>query len=392
VQLIRIFVSSPGDVQDERDCLDGVVKELNLIYGDFLGLQFRLVKWETDARPGIAEDGQAVLNEQMPNDYEIYLGIMWARVGTPTRRSVSGTVEEFEAAYHRYKTASHLVSILFYFKEAAVPTNVNTEQLRSVQSFRADIESRGVVYWRFSETREFEGQVRIHLHKEAHSWDRRRSTGIGLGMKISGSKGSISADPEVEKMRRVQRLKQMSDLIRQCDAYLQESTQSFSRFASATRVLSDSITSAVKKLSSMMLLDCPDVVAGRKAWNDLSADFDTYNAVSDKEAILYGHSFAQFMKYLSQGMGALLSPESSPQVRKEAESLCANVRSVDGDLAAFMPAISFLKDVFTAGAQSMPIQASTGDRLIQTLDLWTQQLTVNRRIMHEFLSTFTPGK
>jgi hypothetical protein len=52
---IRIFVASPGDVQDERDQLGQVVQELNTTLSALVperGLVLELVKWETHARPG----------------------------------------------------------------------------------------------------------------------------------------------------------------------------------------------------------------------------------------------------------------------------------------------------------------------------------------------------
>ena len=53
-------------------------------------------------QPGLGLDVQQVVTEQIPCDYEVYVGILCTRVGTPTPRALSGTVEEFEDARRRW--------------------------------------------------------------------------------------------------------------------------------------------------------------------------------------------------------------------------------------------------------------------------------------------------
>jgi len=49
INLLRIMVASPGDVQAERDALPAVLAELNRGIADAHGLRLELVRWETDA-------------------------------------------------------------------------------------------------------------------------------------------------------------------------------------------------------------------------------------------------------------------------------------------------------------------------------------------------------
>jgi len=46
-------------------------------------------------------DAQELVSRQVP-DYEIYVGLLCRRLGTPTERALSGTVEEFSDARQRY--------------------------------------------------------------------------------------------------------------------------------------------------------------------------------------------------------------------------------------------------------------------------------------------------
>ena len=76
VQVIRIFVSSPGDVAEERRVLDEVVERINRTDGRALGVRLELWKWEDDMVPQIGPRPQDVVDAQTPADYDVYLGIL----------------------------------------------------------------------------------------------------------------------------------------------------------------------------------------------------------------------------------------------------------------------------------------------------------------------------
>src|SRR4051794_11197900 len=90
------FVSSPGDVATERSVTPRIVSELNGVYLQATGHILWPLMWETMSG-GLGEDPQAVINRQTP-DYDIFVGIVWSRFGTPTKRAGSGTEEEFDRA------------------------------------------------------------------------------------------------------------------------------------------------------------------------------------------------------------------------------------------------------------------------------------------------------
>ena len=78
------------------------------------------MKWETHAYPGISSDAQAVIEKQIGDRYDIFIGLLWVRFGTPTKNAGSGTQQEFEKAYARFQEAPGQIRIMFYFKEAPV--------------------------------------------------------------------------------------------------------------------------------------------------------------------------------------------------------------------------------------------------------------------------------
>ena len=116
-KIIKCFVASPSDVQEERNACDEVVESINRSLGVSLNIRLETVRWEKDAHAAVGTDGQAVINEQLhPEDAAFFIGIFWTRFGAPTPRAESGTQEEFELAYKRWQETKNN-RIQFYFKE-----------------------------------------------------------------------------------------------------------------------------------------------------------------------------------------------------------------------------------------------------------------------------------
>jgi len=152
------------DVSAEREALDRVVKELNLTLGSQFGLRFELVKWETHTHPDAGSDAQAVINSQFDANFDLFIGILWSRVGTETPRAKSGTIEEFEIAHKRKQESPGSITIMMYFKDEALsPSQIDTDQLASLNAFKKRLNELGVLYHSFKSTQEFEETSRIHL-------------------------------------------------------------------------------------------------------------------------------------------------------------------------------------------------------------------------------------
>lgn len=161
VKRIRVFVASPGDVIKERESLKSVVHELNTTIAPYKGLVLELVKWETHATPDMGR-AQGVINSQI-GKYDIFIGLMWKRFGTPTGKAESGTEEEFRLAYDEWKNTKS-IRILFYFCQAPfMPrTMAETLQIQKVIEFHEELLSLGLT-WEYSDSNEFPNVVRPHL-------------------------------------------------------------------------------------------------------------------------------------------------------------------------------------------------------------------------------------
>jgi hypothetical protein len=204
-RVLRIFVASPGDVTVERQSLVKVITELNMtlsVLAPDTGIVLELVRWETHAAPGLGEDPQAVINTYI-DDYDVFIGVMWQRFGTPTQRASSGTEEEFDRAYRRWQESRDF-PVLFYFcqKAVAIPrTTDDVEQLRRVVEFRAKMASKGL-FWEYDDPSTFADIVRPQLL-------------LALRRHLLPAKSAASALPAVATSSFAQAKEDMLELARQ---------------------------------------------------------------------------------------------------------------------------------------------------------------------------------
>lgn len=162
MKLLKIFLASPGDTEAERVAAEEVVDEINKSIGSRDNFRLELLKWENDTYPSVGADGQDVINKQIGSDYQIFVGIMWKKFGSPTKRAGSGTEEEFNLAYDRY-TNNKDIQIMFYFNTAPIPQDADLMQAQKVKDFKKKIEDLGAYHKPFDTTKDFEKKLRMDL-------------------------------------------------------------------------------------------------------------------------------------------------------------------------------------------------------------------------------------
>src|SRR4051812_18280088 len=110
LRLMRIFIASPGDVNLERDRVEIVIEELNRGIGEEEGIRLDSIRWEKYVSPLMGRPEEVVLNQVKATEWDVFIGILWLRFGTPTggvglesgESLRSGTQEEFELAYRSW--------------------------------------------------------------------------------------------------------------------------------------------------------------------------------------------------------------------------------------------------------------------------------------------------
>jgi len=164
VNIYKCVIASPDDTVLERDICDEVFKEINETLGQQLEFRIESKRWEKDVRPSFAEDGQAVINEQLLDNYQLFVGIMWNKFGTPTKRTLSGTEEEFNIAYKRY-LAKGDVEIMLYFNEAPqMSSELDLDQVEKMRSYKAKVTELGSYSCSYNGPNEFRDKFRRNLN------------------------------------------------------------------------------------------------------------------------------------------------------------------------------------------------------------------------------------
>jgi hypothetical protein len=158
---LKVFVASPDDVNAERDALGRLIGDINDVLTFLVPdkqLSLELVRYETHAYPDLGAP-QDVIDRQIPVDYDIFVGIMWKRCGTPTKNAPSGTIAEFRRA-REHRKSSPLPRIMFYFCDQPVDVaGLDIEQLGEVLKFRKEIDALGLT-WNYPSHSEFAEHVR----------------------------------------------------------------------------------------------------------------------------------------------------------------------------------------------------------------------------------------
>ncbi len=104
----------------------------------------------------------------MGDDYDIFLGLLWMKLGTPTNKAGAGTEQEFMRAYNRFKENPNLVQVLFYFKNEP-PKSLDDINLNELGKVKASIGAKNILYWGFDTCENLKGFLRIHIPKRIDS-------------------------------------------------------------------------------------------------------------------------------------------------------------------------------------------------------------------------------
>ena len=135
----RIFIASPGGLDDERRSFRARLLRFSEIHGEHLGAVFHPVAWE-DRIGGVGRP-QAIINEDLKQcDYAMF--VLHDRWGTPPGRGYSsGTAEEWDLAEQLYK-ANKIRNIALFFRDVD-PAKLRDPgpQLTAVLEFKRRIEA-----------------------------------------------------------------------------------------------------------------------------------------------------------------------------------------------------------------------------------------------------------
>jgi hypothetical protein len=170
---LRIVLSSPSDAIPLRRRITSHIDKISRQTQNGYNVCFDVISSERGIRGGIAAYPQAVIDAQLA-ECDMYLGVMWTRVGTPTKKFASGTIEEFEVMLDHWKKRRRKkpkrrtdpVEIRFYFLDKArKPSALSPVQIKGVKEFMKRLTQTGVLYKQCAT----EGEILADIADELHA-------------------------------------------------------------------------------------------------------------------------------------------------------------------------------------------------------------------------------
>jgi hypothetical protein len=136
----KVMIASPSDVDQERHQAREVIHEWNAIYSEERRTVLLPVGWDTHATPAMGARPQEVINERVLKGCDLLVAIFWTRVGSPTGKAVSGTVEEIQEHLDAGKPA-----MIYFSNQPVRPDSVDDAQYKALQEFKEWCRGRGLV-------------------------------------------------------------------------------------------------------------------------------------------------------------------------------------------------------------------------------------------------------
>lgn len=154
---IEIMIASPSDVVRERQVVRDVIAQWNAVHSRREAVCLMPIGWETHSSPELAGRAQELINERVLKHADLLVGIFWTRVGSPTGKSVSGSIEEIE----KHREAGK--PVMLYFSTAPVSlSNLDNEQLKELEKFKKWAQGEGLIET-YENPADFADKFRNHL-------------------------------------------------------------------------------------------------------------------------------------------------------------------------------------------------------------------------------------
>lgn len=137
---VEVMIASPSDVVNERQAVREVIADWNAVHSRREAVCLMAVGWETHSSPELAGRPQQIINERVLENADLLVGIFWTRVGSPTGKSISGSVEEIERHLEAGKPA-----MLYFSTAPVVPSSLDQEQFEALEQFKDWAKGQGLI-------------------------------------------------------------------------------------------------------------------------------------------------------------------------------------------------------------------------------------------------------
>jgi Domain of unknown function (DUF4062) len=160
-KIVRIFLASPGDLNEERRLAKSIVDEINSLWADSTGYHIELVGWE-DTVTSLGRP-QATINRDLER-CELFVGMIWKRWGTPPDTSgiyTSGFEEELQTSINTNKSKGKPSLSLLFKQVDSDSLRDPGDQLKKVLALRESLIAKKELYFEeFGDIKDFEKKFR----------------------------------------------------------------------------------------------------------------------------------------------------------------------------------------------------------------------------------------
>ena len=169
-----MFVACPSDLARERRQLNSVIPDLQQVARN-CGVAIELVDWG-NVVGDLGRPEQVILDQVNPATWDVFIGLLWSRFGTPTGAKdaargaefLSGTEEEFQVAYRLWKQFKRPRVLFYRCTRSARVMDIDPEQFSRVRQFFDEFapnrEHEGL-YQTFTNAPAFARRVRADLER-----------------------------------------------------------------------------------------------------------------------------------------------------------------------------------------------------------------------------------
>lgn len=163
-KIIRVFIASPSDVQNDRELVKKAISDLNAKFENIYDVILQSVGWEA-FRPDVTDeynpDIQRPITRRMEKCYW-FVGIVSKRYGTPVgETNQSGTHQEFRFALQNRDK----IKILTYYRidPSEIASQEDIDQAYKLNILKKELSQAGVRYKTYQSSREFDRMITLDL-------------------------------------------------------------------------------------------------------------------------------------------------------------------------------------------------------------------------------------
>lgn len=131
----KIMIGCPGDIKEEIDMDMKVINHWTILHAEQHSTVLLPIHWATSSYPEHGAHPQTLLNGQLASKSDMLIGIFGAKVGTPTDKAQSGTIEEIEEHVKSGKPV-----MLFFRKQN--DTSTPASEIEKLQTFKSSVKDQ----------------------------------------------------------------------------------------------------------------------------------------------------------------------------------------------------------------------------------------------------------